>query len=150
MKKILNVMTFATIVTLLAACSLKEEPTSFPNKYTIYKTVPQCQAVLNRCYAHLNNIYVADFMFATEACTDLWSSDANSGDAMLDISPSKPQIGATVWERGYKGIMDCNEAITCIERSPLDEAKKALLVVKKKFPDAFTVKVSGDNVVRAN
>ncbi len=34
--------------------------------------------------------------------------------------------------------------------SSLDEAKKALLVVKKKFPDAFAVKVSGDNVVRAN
>ena len=138
MKKILNVMTFATIVTLLAACSLKEEPTSFPNKYTIYKTVPQCQAVLNRCYAHLNNIYVADFMFATEACTDLWSSDASSGDAKLDVSPSKPQIGATVWERGYKGIMDCNEAITCIERSPLDDAKKAPLAAEGRVIRAMS------------
>ena len=131
MKNIFKYIMFsAAVLTVAAACSLLEDPTSFPNKHNIYKTVPQCKAVLNRCYAHFNSIYVADFMFATEACTDLWSSDAKSGDAMLDVSPSKPQVGADLWERGYKGIMDCNEAITCIERSLLTDEQKAPLAAE--------------------
>ena len=34
--------------------------------------------------------------------------------------------------------------------STVGEAKTALQEVKKKFPDAFAVKVSGDTVVRVN
>ena len=124
MNKILKNLMFAVVVCSAAACSLKEEPTSFVNKYNFYKTPLQCQAALNRCYAHFNNIYVSGLMIATEGCTDLWYSKSSAGDSSLDVLPAKPQIGATIWEKGYQGVMDCNEVIACINKAPIDEEDK--------------------------
>ena len=59
MKKILKNVMFAAVMSFAAACSLKEEPTSFVNKHNFYQTVDQCYAVLNSCYAPLNSIYMA-------------------------------------------------------------------------------------------
>ena len=61
MKGILKNILLASVLCLAASCSLKEEPTFFVNKHNFYKTVDQCKASLNACYAPLNNIYVADF-----------------------------------------------------------------------------------------
>ena len=130
MNKILKNMIFAAMIVSAAACSLKEEPTSFVNKHNFYKTPLQCQASLNRCYAHLNNIFVANFMIAIEGCTDLWNSQSSSGDSSFEVSPSKPQVGAVIWEKGYQGVMDCNEAIACIETAPIDENLKRPLVAE--------------------
>lgn len=137
MKKILKNLMFAAVVFSAAACSLKEEPTSFVNKHNFYKTPLQCQAALNRCYAHLNNIFVANFMIASEGCTDLWYSRSESGDSSLDVMPAKPQIGATIWEKGYQGVMDCNEAIACIEKAPIDESDKLPLVAEGRVMRAM-------------
>lgn len=130
MKKMIKKMFFAALMFSAAACSLMEEPTSFVNKHNFYKTADQCYAALNVCYAHFNNIYVANYMLATEGCTDLWYSESSAGDASLDISPSKPQVGAQVWEQSYRGIKNCNEAIANIERSQLDESVKGPLAAE--------------------
>ena len=130
MKKILKNMMFAAIMSVAVSCSLKEEPTSFVNKHNFYQTVDQCYAVLNSCYAPLNSIYMADFMIATEACTDLWFSNSSAGDATLDVNPAKPQVGSKVWENCYKGVMYCNEAIANIDRSPLEESVKKPLAAE--------------------
>ena len=137
MTKILKNMIFAATVLLAASCSLKEEPTSFVNKHNFYKTKDQCYAALNVCYAQFNNIYKANFMIAIEGCTDLWHSKSSSGDASLDISPSKPQFGATVWEQCYKGIKNCNEAIVNIDMAPLDESVKKPLAAEGRVVRAM-------------
>lgn len=130
MKKILKNMIFATAFLSVAACSLKEEPTSFVNKHNFYQTAEQCKSALNACYTPLNAIYVSDFMIAVEACSDLWSSGSSAGDSSVDVSPSKPQVGARVWENGYKGIVYCNEAIACIERAPIADSVKGYLAAE--------------------
>ena len=137
MKRILKNILLASVLCLAASCSLKEEPTFFVNKHNFYKTVDQCKASLNACYAPLNNIYVADFMIATEACSDLWRSSSSSGDSSLDVSPSKPQVGARVWENCYKGIMYCNEAIANIETSPIEDNLKAPLAAEGRVMRAM-------------
>lgn len=137
MKRILNNILLASVLCLAASCSLKEEPTFFVNKHNFYKTVDQCKAALNSCYAPLNNIYVADFMIATEACSDLWRSSSSSGDSSLDVSPSKPQVGARVWENCYKGIMYCNEAIANIETAPIKDNLKAPLAAEGRVMRAM-------------
>lgn len=130
MNKIIKRIIIAAVVFSAVACSLKEEPTSFVNKHNFYKTKDQCYAALNVCYAQFNNIYKANFMIAVEGCTDLWHSKSSSGDASLEISPSKPQFGATVWEQSYKGIKNCNEAIANIDRSKLDDSVKKPLAAE--------------------
>ena len=137
MKKILKNVMFAAVMSFAAACSLKEEPTSFVNKHNFYQTVDQCHAVLNSCYAPLNSIYMADFMIATEACTDLWFSNSSAGDATLDVNPAKPQVGSKVWENCYKGIMYCNEAIANIDRSPLEMSVKRPLAAEGRVMRAM-------------
>lgn len=137
MKGILKNILLASVLCLAASCSLKEEPTFFVNKHNFYKTVDQCKASLNACYAPLNNIYVADFMIATEACSDLWRSSSSSGDSSLDVSPSKPQVGARVWENGYKGIMYCNEAIENIENAPIADSLKGPLAAEGRVMRAM-------------
>lgn len=137
MKRILKNILLASVLCLAASCSLKEEPTFFVNKHNFYKTVDQCKASLNACYAPLNNIYVADFMIATEACSDLWRSSSSSGDSSLDVSPSKPQVGARVWENCYKGIMYCNEAIANIETSSIEDNLKAPLAAEGRVMRAM-------------
>lgn len=137
MKKILKNVIFAAVVSSTAACSLKEEPTSFVNKHNFYQTVDQCYAALNSCYAPLNNIYVADFMIATEACTDIWFSNSSAGDATLDVNPAKPQVGTRVWENCYKGVMYCNEAIANIDASPLDESVRKPLAAEGRVMRAM-------------
>lgn len=137
MKRILKNILLASVFCLAASCSLKEEPTFFVNKHNFYKTTDQCKASLNACYAPLNNIYVADFMIATEACSDLWRSSSSSGDSSLDVSPSKPQVGARVWENCYKGIMYCNEAIANIETAPIEDNLKAPLAAEGRVMRAM-------------
>ncbi len=137
MKKILKNMIFAATVLSVAACSLIEEPTSFVDKHNFYKTKGQCYAALNVCYAQFNNIYKANFMIAVEGCTDLWYSESSAGDASFDISPSKPQFGATVWEQCYKGIKNCNEAIANIDRAPLDESVRKPLAAEGRVVRAM-------------
>lgn len=137
MKRILKNILLASVLCLAASCSLKEEPTFFVNKHNFYKTTDQCKASLNACYAPLNNIYVADFMIATEACSDLWRSSSSSGDSSLDVSPSKPQVGARVWENCYKGIMYCNEAIANIETAPIEDNLKAPLAAEGRVMRAM-------------
>ncbi len=137
MNRILKKLLFASLLCLTASCSLKEEPTFFVNKHNFYKNVEQCHAALNACYAPLNNIYVADFMIATEACSDLWRSSSSAGDSSLDVSPSKPQVGARVWENGYKGIMYCNEAIANIDAAPIADSLKNPLAAEGRVMRAM-------------
>jgi len=130
MKTVIKNFLIGAAAVSVVACSLIEEPTSFVNKHNFYENRDQCHAALNACYIPFNSIYRSTYMLVTEACTDIWQSNSSAVDASLDVSPSKPQFGATVWEQGYKGVMYCNEAITCIERSSIADSLKGPLAAE--------------------
>lgn len=129
MKKI-TIYILALIAT--AACSLEEVPTSFVNRDSYYDTETQCKTSLWGCYRPLATIYGPNFMLMTEACTDIWYSGSSTVDACLDVTPAKPQFGATVWRQGYMGVMRCNECIECIAKAPLADSLKMPMVAEAR------------------
>ena len=137
MKKILKYIMIAAVLPLAAACSLKEEPTSFVDKHNFYQNTDQCYAALNACYIPLNSIYNSNFMIVTEACTDIWQSGSSTVDSSLDVSPSKPQFGATVWDQAYRGVMYCNEAINNIENCEIADSLKGPLAAEGRVMRAM-------------
>lgn len=130
MKTILRNLFILAVAGIAASCSLKEEPTSFVNKHNFYENRDQCYAALNACYIPFNSIYTSNYMIVVEGCTDLWQSNSSTVDSALDVSPSKPQFGATVWEQGYKGVMYCNEAIHNIEHAAIADSLKGPLAAE--------------------
>ena len=102
----------ATMV--LSSCNLEEDRTSFVDHTTFYENVLQCRAAVNSCYNSMKPIFTANYMMAVEGCTDLWYCTSSTVDAVLDVSPAKPQMGKNVWQYGYQGVMRCNECIECI------------------------------------
>ena len=65
------------------------------------------------------------------------------------IKDGDPALKGLKVERIKKEDSSIYKYVT-VKYSTLDHAKAALKQVKTKFPDAFTVKVSGNNVTRAN
>lgn len=126
-----------TSLVVLCSCSLREEPTSFVNRQSFYKNESQCISALNSCYIPVTAIYGANFMLVTEACTDIWYSTSTTVDACLDVTPSKPQYGATVWTQGYKGVMYANECVECISGSALPEEVKMPLAAEARVMRAM-------------
>ncbi len=120
------------LVVLASGCSLKETPKSFVSRKNYYNTETQCIAALNGCYAPLASIYHANFMIMTEGVTDLWYSLSTTVDAILDVTPAKPQFGATVWLQGYRGVMRTNECIECITACPLPDDVKIPMVAEAR------------------
>jgi hypothetical protein len=123
-----TIISFALASLLLAGCSLEETPTSFTSSDKFYQSEAQCISALNSCYIPLKSIYSYTYLIATEGVTDLMWIASGTLDASLDISPSQPRYGTSMWTQGYKGVMYCNAAIAGIKRSPItDEAKIPLL-----------------------
>ena len=102
MKKIFGILLLCLSI---ASCSLKETPYSDVTKDTFYRTPQQCEAALRGLYASANYIYDYKFLYAVEACSDLWETWANDDNARLLISPANPGIGSTVWKYAYIAIM---------------------------------------------
>ena len=115
---------------LLSACSLEEHPSSFSTRDNFYQTESQCISAVNGCYAPLSSLYTSAAILMTEACTDLWYSQTSTVDAILDVTPAKPQYGKTAWTNGYKGVMRCNECIECISKAGIAEDVKQTLVAE--------------------
>jgi len=116
---------------LLSSCSdLIERPDSFENSDTYYQTVLQCQTGLNGCYIPIRSIYVYSYVIVTEGVADLFWINSGTLDAQLDISPSQPRFGATMWQQGYIGVARSNSVIAAIKRSPLNEDAKLPLMAE--------------------
>ncbi|MCQ2135523.1 MAG: RagB/SusD family nutrient uptake outer membrane protein [Bacteroidales bacterium] len=126
------IIIIATCVAALCSCSLVEKPTSFVNRDNYYGNRTQCVSALNGCYLPMSSIYSASFMFVTEACTDIWHSNSTTKDAILEVTPAKPQYGATMWKQGYMGVMRCNECIECIAAADIPAAEKEPLVAEAR------------------
>ena len=113
-----NGLIIALTLGSFCACSLKEDTLPFVNQETYYKNEAQCKTVVNSCYIELHSIYSSDLTLITETTTDVLYNTNTTVDAHLEVTPSKPQYGATVWKRGYRGVELCNDAIACISATP--------------------------------
>ena len=113
-----NGLVLALMLGSFCACSLKEDTLPFVNQETYYKNEAQCKTVVNSCYIELHSIYSSDLTLITETTTDVLYNTNTTVDAHLEVTPSKPQYGATVWKRGYRGVELCNDAIACISATP--------------------------------
>lgn len=133
MKRIINKNIISALLALfsVAACSLEEDILPFVNQERFYKTEAQCRSVVNGCYIEVADIYHSSFLLMVEACTDLYYCTTTTEDAKLEISPTKPEFGGTVWQKGYRGVDLCNEAIACISATEhVEEAVKMPMVAE--------------------
>lgn len=135
--KLYRLLIIGLISGVLAGCSIKEEPTSFVNTDTYYQTKEQCISGLNSTYIPLKSIYTYTYLIATEGVTDLMSIKSGTLDAQLDISPSNPRFGTTMWQQGYKGVMYCNSVIAAIRRAPIDDDDKNSLLAEGMIMRAY-------------
>lgn len=101
----------------LLSCSLEEKRTSFANRGSCYETVFQMRSVVNSCYIPIKQMMNYSFGMGMEAATDLWYDNTSVADAICDITPTKSGQAKNIWTYCYKGVMYCNEAITCMENS---------------------------------
>jgi hypothetical protein len=113
---------------IFSACEDLTEKPYVENLDTYYQTSAQCITGLNGCYIPIRSIYQYTYMIAVEGVTDLMYIKSGTQDAALDISPSQPRNGSTIWQQGYIGVARANSIIAGIKRSPLnDETKMPLL-----------------------
>ena len=120
-----------------SACNLEEDTSSFVDHNTFYENVMQCRAAVNSCYNSMKPIFTANYMMAVGGCTDLWYCTSSTVDAILDVSPAKPQMGKNVWQYGYQGVMRCNECVDCILATNIEDEKKMPLVAEAVVLRAF-------------
>ena len=130
------------IISIIAAfafisCSLEEPLKGYSEGHESFRTELQCDAALRGTYTPLHYIYNLQFFFATEACTDIWSSNSSDQNAQLDITPAKSGVGETVWKYAYKGVERANECVEGISASPLKNDVKLPLVAEAKVMRAL-------------
>lgn len=125
---IIDVFLFVLSGWALMSCSLEETPASFTDSNHYYQNAAQCQTVLNACYIPLKSIYSYTYMLVTEGTSDVLYNNGATLDCQLDISPSQPRFGTTMWTQGYKGVMYCNAAIAGIRRANLTDEERIRLL----------------------
>ena len=135
MKRIIILSVIAAFA--FCSCSLEEPLKGYSEGADSFRTELQCDAALRGTYTPLHYIYNLQFFFATEACTDIWSSNSSDQNAQLDITPAKPGVGETVWKYAYKGIERANECVEGISASPLKNDVKMPLVAEARVMRAL-------------
>ena len=135
MKRIIILSVIAAFA--FCSCSLEEPLKGYSEGADSFRTELQCDAALRGTYTPLHYIYNLQFFFATEACTDIWSSNSSDQNAQLDITPAKPGVGETVWKYAYKGVERANECVEGISGSPLKNDVKLPLVAEAKVMRAL-------------
>lgn len=125
------------MVSALSGCSLKEDTSALSTPDNYFRKFAECQSVVNSCYIPLKTIYNRDMMIAVECVSDILTIPTNGIlDARLDISPSSPRFGATMWTQCYLGVQRCNFAVSGIDRAHqngvLDDAQYASLACEAR------------------
>lgn len=132
-----NVFCIIASALCLWSCSLTEVPYSNVTRDNFYQTPQQCEAALRALYTPAHYIYCEGFLYATEACTDIWGTWGNNDNARLLITPANPGVGTTVWRYGYIGVMRANECIECIEKSPVNQDDRIAFIAEARTMRAF-------------
>lgn len=136
MKKL--IFTLCLAVTAVSCSFLKEDPESFVNRHSYFKTVSQCESVVNSTYSTLRTVFTTAMWTITEGTTDIIYEPSSSDiNAILSIGPANSVISKTVWDNAYKMIMYANSAVTGIAASSIDETDKAALIAEAEIMRAF-------------
>lgn len=135
MKRIILISVIAAFA--ICSCSLEESLKGYSEGEASFNTELQCDAALRGTYTPLHYIYNLQFFFATEACTDLWSSSSSDQNAQMDITPANPGVASTVWKYAYKGVERANECVEGISASPLKDDVKLPLVAEARVMRAL-------------
>ena len=101
--KYLKYLLLIIYIGFLASCNsiLEENPKDFVGPQEFYQNRNQCISGINGAYIPLNSIYNQTLMIITEATTDLAFLNSSSVDAKLELSPSSPGNGQTIWSNCY-------------------------------------------------
>lgn len=135
MKKIVSIV---ISVLLIQACSLKEDTSSLSTPGNFFRSKAECQSVVNGCYIPVKNIYTQTYYTVTECQSDIAFINYGTLDCRLDVSPTLPRYGSTVWTNGYLGVQRCNFAIQGIENAEcLGEADRTRMLCEAKVLRAF-------------
>ena len=120
------------------SCSLEEDTSALSTPKDFFRKYSECQSVVNGCYIPMKSIYTFTYMLATECVSDIAYCPSGTRDAQLDISPSIPRFGQTVWTQGYLGVQRCNFAIQGLEKAKnLDLDQRIELLCEAKALRAF-------------
>ena len=129
---------FILAALVLGACSLKEDTSALSTPENFFRSKAECQAAVNGCYIPLKSIYVQTFYTVTECQSDIASINYGTLDCRLDVSPTLPRFGTTVWNNGYLGVQRCNFVIRGLEESQsLTESQRAQMLCETKVLRAF-------------
>lgn len=114
------------------SCSLDEKMLSNPRPEDYFQNEPQCLSALNACYPPFRVIYNnINYLMICETQTDImYSTKLGHVNSILQVSPSSPAFGSTMWQQGYLGVMRANAAYAGISRSPLSEEQKVPLIAE--------------------
>ena len=131
-------MALVPLAVCLSASCLKEDRSSIVDPNDYFRTEQQCESAVNSCYMPLKNIYVFQYMIATEAVTDLASANGSAQvDARLMISPGSSGIGSTIWKQCYIGVRNSCCAIERMESSTLKKDQIAHLLGEARILRAY-------------
>lgn len=125
MKKIFRHIFAIGALSLVVACSLKEDTSVITTPGTYFKTEIQLRSALNYCYAPFHSIHVASYELALEGTTDLASANYNAQkDAKMDITPASCGCGTTVWSNCWYGLRYCLSTRAGINRCDIPQDVK--------------------------
>lgn len=101
----------------VCGCSLKEKLVSSSASGDFYNNYVECQTGVNGCYNLVRSILGGhNFWLLTDCQTDcMILNQSLMYNATLNISPTRPGIGATVWQYGYMGVMRTNSMLAAID-----------------------------------
>lgn len=121
------------------SCMLEEDLSSLSTPGNYFRKFSECQSSVNACYIPIKSIYTYAYMLATECVSDIAYCPSGTLDARLDISPSIPRFGSTVWTQGYLGVQRCNFAIEGIQKCKgiTEEQRNQLLCEAKGLRGFF-------------
>ena len=128
------------LLAVAGSCSyLDEDVKASSQKKSYYQTAEQIVSGLNGCYIPLRSILTnPNYFVMTEGQTDIIYSPSTGANATMEgVSPRNPQMGKTMWNNGYAGVMRCNAIIAAIDRSTLSDSKKAPLYAEAEILRSF-------------
>lgn len=137
MKKTLYII-LILVAAASGSCSLKEDTSSLSVPGNFFRSFSECQSVVNGCYIPVKSIYTQTFYTITECQSDIAFINYGTLDCRLDVSPTLPRYGATVWNNGYLGVQRCNFAVQGIENADcLTDAQRIKMLCEVKVLRAF-------------
>lgn len=133
---------FIALALCLMACSLEEDTSALSTPDNYFRKFSECQSALNSCYIPLKSVYDRTLLIALECVSDIATIPTNGTlDARLDVSPSQPRFGATMWTQCYLGVQRANFAASGIERAlsrgVLNDNEYSNLICEAKTLRAF-------------